>query len=185
VLGRDFPLEVASQATVVDLPGLDFAMVGFNSAWQCDHHFPDRAEVNPHALATGLSLLERSKTSVRIAVWHHPVTGPSAIPADFLELLSVSRVRFGLHGHIHEVQKGFYEYDENRGLHLVGAGTFGAAVRHRPPGVPWQYNLLTVDPASRIINVATRRREKALGAWSADARWGDKRAPLPSFSLTY
>jgi hypothetical protein len=46
-----------------------------------------------------------------------------------------------------------------------------------------QYNLLQFDLAQGVINVKTRKKEKVDGAWSADARWGDKEAPQAHYKI--
>ncbi len=50
-------------------------------------------------------------------------------------------------------------------------------------GIPLQYNLLSFDPAKNEITVHTRKKEKLDGAWSADARWGDKNDPKPWYTI--
>ena len=50
-------------------------------------------------------------------------------------------------------------------------------------GIPLQYNLLKLDWESRAITVETRKKEKPDGAWSADARWGDKNNPVPRYTI--
>lgn len=50
-------------------------------------------------------------------------------------------------------------------------------------GIPLQYNLLTLDPESGVMTVETRKKEKADGAWAADARWGDKNNPVPRYHI--
>jgi hypothetical protein len=70
-----------------------------------------------------------------------------------------------------------------RGLRIIGGGTFGAPAREQVTGIPLQYNLLQFDLAQGIINVKTRKKEKPDGAWSADARWGDKENPEPQYQI--
>nr|VFK30073.1 MAG: hypothetical protein BECKMB1821I_GA0114274_101334 [Candidatus Kentron sp. MB]VFK75038.1 MAG: hypothetical protein BECKMB1821H_GA0114242_101434 [Candidatus Kentron sp. MB] len=111
---------------------------------------------------------------LKIAVWHHPVTGSGAMNDAFMELLAVQGFQVCLHGHIHEAIEGFHKYDNTRGIHIVGAGTFGAPTKEQVPGIPLQYNLLTLDLKTWEMTVNTRKKEKPNGAWVADARWGDK-----------
>lgn len=70
---------------------------------------------------------------------------------------------------------------EARGLHVIGAGTFGAPASEQVAGTPLQYNLLTFEPEKGEMIVQTRKKEKPDGTWSADARWGSKNAPRPSY----
>ena len=98
---------------------------------------------------------------------------------EFLQLLSAHNFQICMHGHIHEAIEGFYKYDDQRGIHIVGEGAFCAPGTEQVPGIPLQYNLLTFDPDARTITVNTRKKEKPDGAWSAYACWGDKSNPYP------
>ena len=121
---------------------------------------------------------------LKIATWHHPVTGKEMMNDEFMQLLAIHGFQLCLHGHIHEAIEGFHKYDDRRADNIIGAGTFGALTRDQVPGIPLQYNLLTFDPATGEMTVNTRKKEKPNGAWSADARWGDKNNPKPSYSFT-
>ena len=138
------------------------------------------------SLAQALDTLQDSKYDnwLKIAVWHHPVTGKQMMNDDFLQLLTVHGFTACIHGHIHQAIEGFYKYDNKRGLHIIGAGTFGAPANEQVTGIPLQYNLLTLDKENKQITVHTRKKEKPYGAWSADARWGDKNQPVPYYSFT-
>jgi len=91
---------------------------------------------------------------------------------EYLQLLSVHKFQICMHGHIHEAIECFHKYDDRRGIHIIGAGTFGARAKEQVPGIPLQYSLLTLDPDEWTITLNTRKKEKPNGAWSADARWG-------------
>jgi hypothetical protein len=86
-------------------------------------------------------------------------------------------------GILHESIERYHHYDNKRGIHIIGAGTFGAPAREQVTGIPLQYNLLVFDPETRKISVNSRKKEKPDGAWSADARWGDKNNPVPSYTI--
>ncbi len=101
----------------------------------------------------------------------------------FMQLLTVQKFQVCLHGHIHEAIEDYHKYDDQRGIRIVGAGTFGAPASEQTTGVPLQYNLLTFDPQTGQMTVDTRKKEKADGAWSADARWGKKNDPKPRYSF--
>jgi hypothetical protein len=101
----------------------------------------------------------------------------------FLEQLAVTGFQLGIHGHIHEAKDENFQYDTKRGLRIIAAGTFGAPTHEQVTGIPLQYNLLTLDPETGELTVETRKKEKADGAWSADARWGDKNNPIPRYPI--
>jgi len=57
------------------------------------------------------------------------------------------------------------------------------SAKDQVPGIPLQYNLLTLDPETKQITVETRKKEKPDGAWKADARWGDANNPAPRYTI--
>ena len=185
--GQDYPLEYADQALFVERPEDRILFLGLNSCWQLDHHYRDRASIHMPALSRALDRLQGGRYDgwLKIAVWHHPVTGKEhPMNDEFMQLLAVHGFQVCLHGHIHEAIEGFHKYDDRRGIHIIGAGTFGAPAKEQVPGIPLQYNLLTFDPQTGEMTVNTRKKEKPNGAWSADARWGDKNDPKPWYQFT-
>jgi small GTP-binding protein len=182
--GQEYPSDYVEQGILHLCPDDRLLFLALNSAWEIDHHYQDRASINMDALSCALDRLQDDKYDdwLKIAVWHHPVTGREAMNDEFLQLLSVHGFQICMHGHVHEAQQGFYTYDSSRGLHIIGAGTFGVPLR-KQAGIPLQYNLLTLDPETRKLTVETRKKEKPDGAWSADARWGDKNNPVPRYTI--
>jgi len=183
--GRDYPLDYAEQSMIIERHEDKILFLALNSCWQIDHHFQQRAGINMDALSRALDRLQDEKYDdwLKIAVWHHPVTGKEMMNDEFLELLSVHKFQICMHGHIHEAIGSFYKYDNRRGIHIIGAGTFGAPAKEQVPGIPLQYNLLTFDPDKLTLTVNTRKKEKTDGAWSADAHWGDKNNPDPFYII--
>lgn len=184
---REYPMDYAQQALLIERPEDRLLFLALNSSWQVDHHFRHRAGINMTALTQALDRLQGGKYDgwLKIAVWHHPVTGKEMMDDAFMQLLAVHGFQICLHGHIHETIEGFHQYDDKRGIRIIGAGTFGAPSKEQVPGIPLQYNLLTFDPDERLITVNTRKKEKPHGAWSADARWGGKNNPKPWYSFHY
>jgi hypothetical protein len=181
--GQDYPQDYANQFLFVERPDDRILFLGLNSSWQLDHHFNKRASIHMPALSHALDRLQDGKYDgwLKVAVWHHPVTGREMMNDDFMQQLAVHGFQICMHGHIHEANQGFYHYDDARGLHIIGAGTFGAPAHEQVTGIPLQYNLLTFDPTTREVTINTRKKEKPDGAWSADARWGNKNKPDPSY----
>lgn len=177
--GQNYPPDYEAQILWSDDREDRILFLGLNSCWQLDHHFHDRASINMQALARALDRLHEKNYDgwLKIAVWHHPVTGKQMMNDEFLQLLAVHGFQVCLHGHLHEAVDGFHKYDDRRGIRIVGAGTFGAPAKEQVIGVPLQYNLLSFEPRTGEITVHTRKKEKPDGAWSADARWGDRNNP--------
>lgn len=184
--GQDYPLESADQALFVERPEDRILFLGLNSCWQLDHHFRDRASIHMPALAKVLDRLQDGHYEgwLKIAVWHHALTGEHPMNAEFMQLLAVHRFQIGMHGHIHEAIEGHHRYDNQRGIRVIGAGTLGAPAREQVTGIPLQYNLLTFDPRTGEMTVNSRKKEKPDGAWSADARWGNKNDPKAWYRFT-
>lgn len=191
ITGEPYPLAAVDQATLHSLDDGKLLVLGLNSAWENDHHFPDRASIHGGALADALIKLgPASAEQLRVAVFHHPIhSGEESRIKDvgFLQQLAVHGFRLVLHGHVHRADASLYRYDRSpsggRQLEVVAAGTFGAPTREWVPGYPLQYNLLLIAPDA--ITVETRKREEVNGAWSPDARWqqGPGQDPLPRYVI--
>lgn len=181
-----YPLLESDQALVRAYASDKLLFLGLNSATEIDHHYESRARINMEALAKGLlKLTAKHDDWLKIAVWHHPIRGPEAMNADFVEQLTMRGFQACMHGHIHEAIEDYHKFDDRRGVRVIGVGTFGAPIRQQTPGIPLQYNLITLSPTDCIVEVQTRKKEKPEGAWSADARWGDKvRDPQPRYAFS-
>jgi HEAT repeat protein/3',5'-cyclic AMP phosphodiesterase CpdA len=193
IKNQPYPLQYEQQAILHHFPTQNLLIVGFNSAWQLDHHYRTRASINPTAVTNALLEIRRSETyqkCLKIAVWHHPLNSSSEdriTDSGFMEQLAISGFRFALHGHIHKAEASLYNYDITAGgrrLNIVCAGTFGAPVREWVPGYPLQYNLLKLE--GNKLTVYTRRREELNGAWKPDARWlqGAGKEPSSFYKIT-
>lgn len=182
--GQEYP-STPNDGIIIENEEDKILFLALNSSWEIDHHFENRASINPESLALALDKTqdEKYENYLKIAVWHHPVTGKEMMNDAFLELLNVQGFKICMHGHIHESIEGFHKYDDNRGLYIIGAGTFGATTRQQTPGIPLQYNLIDYDSSLMTITVRTRKKEKLEGAWSADARWQDKEDPKPFYFI--
>jgi predicted MPP superfamily phosphohydrolase len=185
ITGIPYPLDFEEQGLLRVFPDHRLLFLNLNSSWEIDDHYRDRSGIHMNALSRTLDcLLKHDYTSwLKLAVWHHPVTGREMMNDEFLEQLAVHGFQICMHGHIHEAHEDVYKYDDQRGLHIVGAGTFGAPTRSQVPGIPLQYNLLVLDREMNVITVNTRMKTKPDGAWMADARWGDKNNPIPRYTI--
>jgi 3',5'-cyclic AMP phosphodiesterase CpdA len=192
IKGTPYPLDYEAQIDVQDFAKENLLVVGFNSAWETDHHFTSRAGIHAEALTRALDRIRRSHawvSRVKIAVWHHPLASPGEDRVKdhgFLQQLAKAGFRLVLHGHIHKAERSLFRYDmtpDGRRLDIVAAGTFGAPTTEWVPGYPLQYNLLRLSK-DRIV-VETRRREEPNGAWHPDARWlqGPGKDPLPRYAI--
>ncbi len=177
--------------------------LGLNSCWQIDHYYQKRASISVDAVNIALEQLMETEGYVyvgekgeviepqgnkyegwlKIVVCHHPITGREMMDDSVMQLLAIHDFQVFLHGHVHEAESGLYKYDDERNIHIIGAGTFGAPAPDQVPGIPLQYNLLEYDPEYRQIIIKTRKKEKPDGAWKSDARWGPSHSPLPYYKV--
>jgi calcineurin-like phosphoesterase family protein len=188
IYNQPYPQEYSQQAILYPFPEDKILFLGLNSCWEIDHEYKDRAGINSDAIAYALDQLLTGNYDdwLKIAIWHHPVNSSESMKnVAFLEQLAVNGFQLGIHGHVHEAKDEHFLYDTRRGLRIIAAGTFGAPVREQVTGIPLQYNLLTLDPETGVMTVETRKKEKADGAWSADARWGDKNNPEPRYQIEF
>lgn len=185
VKGKEYPEDYDKQARIYYSPDDCLLFLALNSSWQIDCYNRGRAGIHKNAFANALDQLadKRYNNWLKIAVWHHPVTGREMMDDAFLEQLSVRGFEICMHGHIHQAKGSFYRYDLERGLHIIGAGTFGAPAQELIPGIPLQYNLLILDRQKNAITIETRKKENRDGAWQGDPRWGDKNHPSTQYSI--
>jgi serine/threonine protein kinase/nucleoside phosphorylase len=183
---KPYPLDPNEQCLSFLFSESRLQFLAMNSAWEIDEYFRDRSSISAKALARGLATadqelakaradgkLAKDARVLRLAVWHHPITGNEKIQADaFLGQLRQAGVRLCLHGHVHEEQAELLNYlDPNRGLHVIGGGSFGAPTHLRPESVPRLYNLLEVRKDLQQLRVNTRCLRKQGGAWEGWAVW--------------
>lgn len=186
LMQQEYPLSFQEQGLVSTFLDSRLQFLALNSAWEIDEHFPHRASINSGALSRALvqadEQLALANTEVelsseqlwlRMAVWHHPVTGIDMMVDDsFLERLRKADVRLCLHGHVHEDRADVVHYlHPTRKLYVVGAGSFGAQANHRPESTPRLYNLVEVARTHDRVRVHTRCRRKRDGAWEGWAVW--------------
>lgn len=187
LMQRAYPVDATAQCVPALAPG-GVQFLAFNSSWQIDEQFPSRSGINLGALARGLAAADEQvqravqngqlnrDAPLRIAVWHHPVTGNEKMPdTAFLTQLKQAGVRLCLHGHVHEARPDLLHHlDPEHAIHIVGAGTFDAVAKDRPESTPRMYNVVTVDRDAATIRVDTRAKDKPGGAWEGWAKWPAK-----------
>ncbi|WP_414576388.1 HEAT repeat domain-containing protein [Anabaena sp. CCY 9402-a] len=191
IKNQPYPLDYDQQYTLDHFPNQNLLILGLNSAWQLDHHYKSRASIKINALTKALTEIRRNQdyqNCIKIAVWHHPLDSASEDrikDESFMEQLAVAGFRFFLHGHVHQAQKSFYEYDAERGLFRICAGTFGAPTHELTTAEPWQYHLLKLE--NNTLTVRSRKRKTENGAWEADNCWrqGKGKGSLDSYTITW
>ncbi len=186
LMQQEYPLAPQDQGMPVLFYESGLQFFAMNSCWEIDEYYPDRSGIYQGGLARGLSkadeqiddAIRRKKIPderrvLRIAVWHHPVTGNEKIKEDaFLEGLRRAQFRLCLHGHIHEDRADVIGYiHEKSKMYVAGAGSFGAPVNSRPESTPRLFNLIEIDRTHSKIRINTRCLRKEGGAWEGWAVW--------------
>lgn len=183
LIQKEYPLIYEKQCIPFLFPDTKIQFLAINSCWQIDAFHPTRSSIYAHALSQGLleaneqikeeGLLSEDAQVLRIAVWHHPVTGNEKIKDDaFLDRLRQAGFQMCLHGHVHEELAELIGYlHPTRKIHVVGAGSFGAPVYDRPESIPRLYNVIEITRDHRTIRVHTRCLRKDEGAWEGWAVW--------------
>ncbi len=190
---KRYPLAPEEQCLPVLFSEDRLQFLAVNSAWEIDEYFQDRASISEQALSRGLAIAEQQRRealkpgigALRIGVWHHPITGNAKIhDTAFVERLLQADVHVCLHGHVHEERADLVNYLHSRRMHVVGAGSFGAPMHHRPESVPRLFNLLEIQRDLRRLKVHTRCLRRQGGAWEGWAVWpwpGGERGAKRSF----
>ncbi|MGV3618689.1 MAG: metallophosphoesterase [Fimbriimonas sp.] len=184
-----YPSNPDEQVVSYFYPSDYIQVLAINSACMIDRFFPERAAVLAKAVTAGISRgdkqIEQARSSrridperpiLRLAVWHHPVSGQEAIKdSAFVHRLIQSGVRIGMHGHIHEDLTTLFAYMASGEMHICGAGSFGAVGSDRPEGTPRLYNLLEIDRKFSKLRVYTRALDHRSQCWGAYAKWPGSR----------
>ena len=180
---KSYPLNYEDQILFESYHDKKILFLGFNSSWNIDFEFLIRSGIHRDAITKAIGLLQNGSYDgwLKIAVFHHSVSGQEMMNDEFMQLLTRHKFQIVLHGHIHKPKEGFYKYDDKSGIHIIGAGCFGKPSRSDATSIPLQYNLINFYPKKSEIKVQTRRKEQPDGAWEADSRWVDKDDPKPYY----
>ncbi|MEM6992992.1 MAG: metallophosphoesterase [Myxococcota bacterium] len=183
-----YPQDPAHQVDVFDVPQAGISFVTFNSAWNTAQHSPHSAKILDAAVGNALQQLAQVPADrLKVAVWHHPITGNEKIRDDaFVERLRAAGVRLCLHGHVHESRADLLGYLHPRRMNVVGTGSFGAPAHERVESTPRLYHLLELADDRTSLRVHTRQLARSGGAWEPFYEWpdpadGSKR--LPHFDI--
>lgn len=183
---KQYPLNTPNQGIAIPFWETGIQFLTLNSSWQIDQFNRKRASIHEDAVAHVLRMAQQQDKEarnsgrreanaplLRIAVWHHAVSGPEQMRnTDFLSNLQKSGVRLALHGDLHEMKRALVgHWDAKNLLHIIGAGSFGAPASDRPESTPRLYNLLEIRRDLTGLRVHTRCQPRAMGAWQGWNEW--------------
>ena len=202
-LQRPYPTDYAQQGTAIPFWETGIQFLTLNSCWQIDEFNRKRAGLLPEAVANAIKQaqkqeedarktgkLAKDKPLLRIAVWHHAVGGPEQMKdVDFLGNLQKNGARIALHGDVHQMQRELIGYwHEEKKVHVVGSGSFGARGEDRPEATPRLYNVLEIARDLKSARVHTREQRKPDGAWDGWHEWLDPdggRGRVPYYDIKW
>lgn len=187
---RSYPADPARQFQVLDLPQTGLTFVTFNSAWNTSMYHPDAATIVDNAVGNAIEALDKIEGDrLKIAVWHHPITGDEKIVDDaFIERLRGAGVRLCLHGHVHQSRTDLLGHMHANKMWAVGTGTFGAPAKDRPESKPRLYQLIELSDDRRGARIHTRQRELGGAPWKPFHEWPNPDGSenlLPYFDVTF
>ena len=144
-----------------EYPNLDLLVVGFSS-WHGNDCFCSVGEIAATPLALAQKLVAHSSVAVRIAVWHHSISGGPR-KQDYMDERVVHRLvdfgfTVGMHGHQHQPGAAPFELrlPNRTSMAVVGAGSLAAGDRALPMGERRQFNVLVIEPAKESLTVHVR-----------------------------
>ena len=194
---QQYSLDFDMQFHAALFPELGIQFLSLNSAWEIDEHNPKRSSVRLGALARGLRKadeqvhqaqekgeLQFEAPLLKIAVWHHAITGNEKIEADsFIGQVQRAGFKLCFHGDVHEIRQDVVGYlNSTRKLFVVGSGTLSAPARARPESTPRLFNLIEVDREAETITVHTRSQQQEGSPFGAYAVWP---GPEPTQKRSY
>ena len=153
---EDYPEPHENQGLVISYPDDGLEFLTLNSAWQIDRFHAD-ISINSDALSKAL-LKMKPGTKLRIAVWHHALTGNRIIcNQENIKRVIKGGCRICLHGDVHEERNDLLNHlDPQRSFHVVGVGSFSSSDPGLPYATPRLYNLLEIDRTFGRIWVRSR-----------------------------
>jgi len=155
LIGRSYPLEPSKQYQLFHHKPGNVCLLGLNSCERIDRFYNRRAGLNPLALADALRAARHENASLRIACWHHPVSGKDGLENEStVEQLISAGFRLFLHGHVHGDRR--QDFLRNVGqTWFIGAGCFNRALIRGQVRVRL-YNLIEWDADKDQVQVHQR-----------------------------
>lgn len=150
-------------------PDLHVALVGFNSCYRNDRYWHG-AQIHETAITEArnhLDRLDRSRSFLRIGVWHHGLeshrTRPDRLTFENLTAIVTSGIKVGFHGHVHKSHAQLHRFIADD-FALVSTGTLGAATDDRPDAVANQFSIVDLHRNRLRVDVY---ESEGLGAYGA------------------
>lgn len=154
--GIDFPIEFDASRAWNHFPiSEDVIVTAFDNCKNIDG-FRFAASIHPHDVADANIALGKASLSpkLKIASWHHNISGPP-LKNDYLDAAELgsllnSGYRIGLHGHQHlpDAVPFSLHTSSNQTMAVLSVGSLGAADAELAPGCRQQFSVLAIDVGS-------------------------------------
>lgn len=149
---RNYSLDPGCQFDYFEYPNLNLFIGTLNSCFQNDH-LRKNGEINSECIAKlcEVSKQQEFRNSLKLAVWHHNLTGGpndnDYLDPGFIDNLIDFEFALGFHGHQHKTEfiRRVVEFDASSPLTIISAGTLCAGQWGLPPGQTRSFNILEID----------------------------------------
>lgn len=173
---ESYPLDEKNQGFSYFYPSTNIQFLTFNSCFRIDKFRRQASGISidsvAHVISQADKQIKNKSMPLRIAVWHHAVSGANAMKdLKFLNHLQNASILLGLHGDVHEMRResvGNYKKDR---INIIGAGSFSSSNDNLSEGSPRLYNLIKVNRNLDKIRVHTRSQSQMDGSWESWAQW--------------
>ena len=137
------------------------AFYGFNSCHRNDRHWHGATISRLAIIRAAEHARTHARKLLRVAVWHHGITGEPGRP-DHLTLLDIGELhnagfRIGFHGHTHEAAGEILDRFFGDRFVVVSTGSIGARSEERPDAVGRQFSIVKLFPGQANVEVWERR----------------------------
>ena len=152
---------------VFELCNGEIAVCAFNSCYGNDC-FSYVGEIQSEAVSQAYQELARSGKSyrLRVAVWHHDVSGPPKrldyMDQDTVKVMIDRGFRLGFHGHQHKSDAAPYSIhtSDRNTMAIVSSGSLCAGANDIPGGVARQYNIVQIADGMTSVTVHVRESKE-------------------------
>ncbi|HET9626957.1 MAG TPA: metallophosphoesterase [Kofleriaceae bacterium] len=150
-------------------PDAHVALIGFNSCFRNDRYWHG-GQIHEDAITEArdhIDAIDRSRSFLRIGVWHHGLEShrarPDRLTFENLTALVTSGIKVGFHGHVHKSHAQLHRFITDD-FALVSTGTLGAAADDRPDAVANQFSIVDLHRNRLRVDVY---ESEGLGMYSA------------------
>lgn len=144
----------------------DFSFALINTSTKIDHFSPKNVSFDTNSFINLQNKVSTGK--IKFAIGHHPVNYEENY--DFVDNLHKFDYRAYIHGHVHRNNLISFQdiISSNKAFIYIGSGLFFTDNSYSQiRGIPFRYNIISVDTNTEDIVINTRERERITMHWRA------------------